>query len=158
MTLDKKTALAFAAPPHVMFEIDGVELDIHPLTVGETLKLLPMAERCIDGLVLLDETMFDRLADGQPTPADLMALTGLLAKHGEDLLLALAIAARQPTPWVHGLLFDRLVELLVCVVQVNKDFFGRAMPGITARLETLAKAKQAAEPLPSAGQPPSSSS
>lgn len=144
----------FIAPLRIECEIEGVAIVFTPLTVGETLRLLPVAERCMGALVSLPDELLDRLETNTLTPPDMAVLGSMLAEHGPQLVQALAIASRQPVAWINALLFDRLVELLVLVIQVNKDFFVRAMPGIQARVATLAQAQRS----PSAGPSASSSS
>ena len=106
----------FAALPPVptSLVIGGESLELTPLKVGE----LPAFARAVQPVV-----------DSLSVSNDWMAL---LAKHGEAVIAAVAIASRRPAAWVAGLELDEAVRLADAVFEVNADFFiRRLLPVIT---------------------------
>ena len=91
-------------------QIAGETLLISPLKVGQ----LPAFLRAITPLMdYLREPVIDWLA--------------LLAQRGDDLLAALAIAVKKPEDWIHALNADEALMLAAKVMEVNADFFTRAV-------------------------------
>ena len=91
-------------------QIAGETLTIAPLKVGQ----LPAFLRAITPLMdYLREPVIDWLA--------------LLAQRGDDLLAALAIAVKKPEDWIHALNADEALMLAAKVMEVNADFFTRAV-------------------------------
>ena len=106
----------FAAlpPVPVTLVIGGERLDLTPLKVGD----VPAFARAV-----------------QPVAASLSASPdwlALLAKHGEAVIDAVAIASRRPSEWVTSLALDDAVRLAEAVFEVNADFFiQRVLPSLT---------------------------
>ena len=95
---------------HIQVQIAGESLTIAPLKVGQ----LPAFLRAITPLMdYLRAPVIDWLA--------------LLAQRGDDLLAALAIAVKKPPDWVHALNADEALLLAAKVMEVNADFFTRAV-------------------------------
>ena len=91
-------------------QIAGETLLISPLKVGQ----LPAFLRAISPLIeYLRAPVIDWLA--------------LLAQRGDDLLAALAIAVKKPPDWIHALNADEALLLAAKVMEVNADFFTRAV-------------------------------
>lgn len=125
-------SIEFVAPLAVTFTIEGKDLTITPLRVGE----LPAVVRAVEPM--LDELL---AMQAEPTPLDMVKLLG---RHGEPMVLTIALCSRQPLEWVGQLLADRFAELAAVCVQVNADFFGRAMPAIGSLASRLQSAAPAA--------------
>ena len=95
---------------HIQVQIAGESLTIAPLKVGQ----LPAFLRAITPLMdYLRAPVIDWLA--------------LLAQRGDDLLAALAIAVKKPEDWIHALNADEALMLAAKVMEVNADFFTRAV-------------------------------
>lgn len=90
--------------------VRGQPMEVTPLTVGQ----IPAVMRALRGV---DLARFDA--------GDLEALSDLLADHGDALITALAVAARQHEAVVAGLELDEFLALLAVVIEVNADFFAR---------------------------------
>ncbi|MGH8572894.1 MAG: hypothetical protein ACREX8_10000, partial [Gammaproteobacteria bacterium] len=101
----------FAALPPVpgSIDIDGETIEISPLRIGE----LPAFTRAI-------RPFAEQLTGEMDWPS-------LIADHGEAVLQALAIAARRPCSWVEGLAIDEAIRLADALLEVNADFFVRAV-------------------------------
>ncbi|MGH8573011.1 MAG: DUF6631 family protein [Gammaproteobacteria bacterium] len=117
------TGAAFDALPPVptSIEIGGEPIEISPLRIGElpafARAIRPFAER------LAGEVHWDVL----------------IADHGEAVLQALAVAARRPCSWVEGLAIDDAMHLADALLEVNADFFVRAVtPACTRMAQNLA--------------------
>lgn len=102
-------------------DIAGETLLISPLKVGQ----LPAFLRAITPLIeYLRAPVIDWLA--------------LLAQRGDDLLAALAIAVKKPEDWIHALNADEALLLAAKVMEVNADFFTRAvLPQIEGLMQHL---------------------
>jgi hypothetical protein len=131
-------AIEFVTPLEVSFAVDGRELTVTPVTVGQLPKLLQWLDPLFDDLMSLgDEPQLDDLF-------------GLVIAHGEPVLKAVALAARVDEPWVAQLLPDRLAALMAVLLEVNGDFFRRAMPLISTHLVHLRQAVVPGAPAPAA--------
>lgn len=169
----------FVQPLSIGFSIDGCDLVVTPIVVGEVFALLELIEPVFEDLAQLD---YDALAS---TPPELLALPAdpawqarrqlaqadlgrLLVKAHQPLLAAMALCTRAHTAadgtrvdgaahaaWLRGLLLDRAAEILLVCVEVNRDFFSRAMPGLLALASRLT-AKVPVAAAASAGATPSS--
>lgn len=108
----------FAALPPVpeSIVIAGENLDLSPLRIGE----LPAFTRAI-------RPFAEQLA-GE------VDWTSLIADHGEAVLQALAVAARRPYSWVEGLAIDDAIRLADALLEVNADFFVRAVTPACTRM------------------------
>jgi hypothetical protein len=142
--MNARVHLEFIVPRRELVVIDGRELTIEPLRVGELPRLIAIVEPLMDGVLAL------------PDETDVALLLDLVTRQGDRVLDALAIAARVEREWVAALHADRLVALLGLVVEVNADFFRRAMPGMASVGARLRSAVTPAAPT-SPGPTPSSS-
>lgn len=100
--------------------IADVALEISPLRVGEIPRVLA-ALRPVLGSI--DLASFD--------------LSSLFCEHAESLLGAIALASRQPRPWVDNLLPDEAVRLAVALIEVNADFFAQRLAPELERIAGL---------------------
>lgn len=121
-------------PQIITTTIDGVEVTISPVTVGQYPALFAHLRPLLDLAALMPPGLFDRAEQGQVTPADLMWLAEQLVECGTHLIAALALTTGQDRDWVAKLLPDRALELLLVVLQVNSDFFSRARAPMAAML------------------------
>jgi hypothetical protein len=97
-------------PQAVELVIDGEPLAIKPLKVGQ----LPAFLRAISPVMQqITSTEIDWLA--------------LFGERGDDLLSAIAIAIGKPRAWVDELAADEAILLAAKVIEVNADFFSRAV-------------------------------
>lgn len=141
--------LDFIEPLRIMFTIDARDIEVSPIVVRELPALLRLAEPIMGELMALPEAMLSRLEAGKPNLDDLNRLMHLVVTQGDRVVDALALCSRQPADWVGGLLPDRAAQLLAVCIQVNLDFFSRAMPGLRAlavQLKPVAAPKRAADP------------
>jgi len=97
-------------PQTVELVIDGEPLAIKPLKVGQ----LPAFLRAISPVMQ------------QITSAEIDWLA-LFGERGDDLLSAIAIAIGKPRAWVDELAADEAILLAAKVIEVNADFFNRAV-------------------------------
>jgi hypothetical protein len=130
----------FIEPPCVAVRLrDGTGVDVTPLKVREVQAFA----RAVAPLVVV----LPELLQGESGPAQLVAL---LDQHSQDIANAVSVAARLPLAQMEELLPDELVDLACACLEVNVDFFRRALPGMQARGRKIAG-------LFSAGLVPSSS-
>lgn len=65
-------------------------------------------------------------------------ILGALAKNADSIVDAVSIGSRKPREWVDELDLDDLVAVAGAVLEVNVDFFVRAvLPGLTKAVEGL---------------------
>lgn len=114
------SAPSFEALPPIptSIEIEGVTLELSPLKVGE----LPSFMRALRPLARDLEREIDWLT--------------VFGERGDDVVTALAVAARRPREWVAGLPIDDAIRLAEAVFEVNADFFIRQ---VTPALLSLAE-------------------
>lgn len=148
-------SIEFVQPLSVTFPLEGEDITITPVTVGEMPALLRTVEPMFGELLRLDEPTLARLAANQFQPGDVATLVRLCGEHGPRVVDAVALCSRRTSASVSALYIDRFAQLAAVCFQVNRDFFVRAMPGLRRTFEALASPSQAASP--SAGQTPSSS-
>ena len=138
----------FITPLEVTFPLGGPgdDITVRPATVGQIARLMGVVAPLVDSLFGLDAELLERLQSAQgPTAQDVTALFELLSEHPARLLEMVAIASDLPQGEVEALLPDQFAYLFAVCVQVNADFFSRAIPvfkAAGARIET-AKAKAA---------------
>ena len=135
-----KDSLEFVSPTAVTLVVDGQTISITPLLV----KDLPRVIRATDAIlgILLYEA--DSL--------DAVRLVSLLGQHGEAITEAVGICIRKDPEWVQNLLPDRLATLAMAAIEVNADFFTRALAGLKGHAPKVAPtlaARIMANPLPS---------
>ncbi len=115
MAMNDQTLAALPPVPHTL-EIAGETLELTPLKVGE----LPAFVRAIHPF-----------AQHIGAEVDWLALFG---ERGEDVVVALAVAARRPREWVAQLSLDAAIQLAEAVFEVNADFFIRQVTPALLRL------------------------
>lgn len=81
-------------------------LAISPLRIGEIPKILSAIKPFSNKLM---EDQIDWL--------------GIVTQYGDNLLAAIAIAARKPHDWVEALSLDEAITLATALFEVNIDFF-----------------------------------
>ena len=121
------TDLEKLIPQDTLVQVAGETLVISPLKVGQ----LPAFLRVISPVMAqLSQPHIHWLA--------------LFGQHGEDLLSAIGIAVRKPREWVDDLAADDALLLAAKVMEVNADFFTRAVIPKLDGLFSLSKGIQAA--------------
>lgn len=106
------------APHRVRFR--GEQLDLRPLTLGQ----LPAFSRLVRPVIA--EFSGDR--HPQWADSDELMILELTELHGEAILEAAAIATGRPVEWIAGVENTaELLDLAHAVVEVNRDFFIRAL-------------------------------
>lgn len=131
---------AFIEPPQAEVALRGERtVVVTPLRVREVQAFARAVAPLVDVLPTL-------LAN-DPGPHTLVAL---LDQHSDAIAQCVAVAARMDRAAVDELLPDELLALAAACLEVNVDFFKRALPGMQARGQKLAG-------LFSAGPTPSSS-
>lgn len=158
--------IQFVAPLHIVLPISVSEdlsagsLDIEPMRVGQVLRVLGTVNSMIGELSSAPPAVLAAFAAGDMgTNQDRMLIGAwaidLLSRRSDDVLQIVTVA----TGWTRGaldeLLPDRLVAIVLAIIEVNADFFSRCAP--------LLKVLAARDGLPwnaaqSSGPTPSSSS
>lgn len=115
MAMNDQTLAALPPVPHTL-DIAEETLELTPLKVGE----LPAFVRAIRPFA-------------QHIGAEVDWLT-LFGERGEDVVVALALAARRPREWVAQLSLDAAIQLAEAVFEVNADFFIRQVTPALLRL------------------------
>jgi hypothetical protein len=111
---------------------------------GDTLSLTPIRVGEVPALLAAIKPIAPHLVNGDP---DWLAL---LTEHGDAILDALAIAARQPREWVEALSLDDAVQLATALFEVNVDFFvQRVVPAIQSAAARIDRNVRAAGMTPS---------
>lgn len=126
-------------PQGIELVIDGEPLAVKPLKVGQ----LPAFLRAISPVM-------------QQLTASETDWLGLLGRHGEDLLTAVAIAVGKPRVWVDELAADEAVLLAAKVIEVNADFFTRTVLPRLDGLFVQAREVMPMHPATTVGSTPSS--
>jgi hypothetical protein len=129
MAMDDQTLAALPPVPHTL-EIAGETLELTPLKIGE----LPAFVRAIHPF-----------AQHIGVEVDWLALFG---ERGEDVVVALAVAARRPREWVAQLSLDVAIQLAEAVFEVNADFFIRQVtPALLRLAERIGTLGESAGPI-----------
>lgn len=128
--------LAVIEPPEARVTIAGVDLAVTPLTIGQ----LPAITRLMRPVLADMQQTLERLLSG-----DLNAGLALIDSHGEAILQAVAVATRRDLDWVEALPVDQALRLIGAVVEVNSDFFQRAVLPVLASLGRSTEAAMGAE-------------
>lgn len=122
-------------PAGMPVDFRGRLFHVKPLKVGQ----LPAFARAIQPL----GGVVQGIASGT-TSLDASMLLGVVANHGEALVLAINIATGIAVEDLNESTPDKLIEVVVAVLKVNADFFkGRLTPAI---LGAVKKAMPAASP------------
>lgn len=124
----KRVNFEFVDPMQIATTIRGEEVVFSPLLVGE----VPAFSRAVEPIAgLLPEVMSVASApDDQAGPLLAAVLFRAVADQGDSVIRAVAIAGRRPVEWVSKLHADELVAMASLAIEVNADFFQRAMPSI----------------------------
>ncbi len=126
-----------------MSELDTLMPAPLELTIaGEMLQLTPLRVGQLPAFLRNVEPIVRELASPS---IDWLSLFGT---HGDAVLNAIAIATGKPRDWLDGLTTDAAIELAARVIEVNADFFIRAVlpriEAVTAQISKLeAQASQA---------------
>lgn len=109
------------APVPVTITVAGESLTISPIKTRELPRMLKAVK---------------------PIAAEIQAedVAGALLANADCLIEAVAIGARKPRVWVDELDLDDLVMLASAVLEVNGDFFVRAvLPGATEAMDRVSQ-------------------
>jgi hypothetical protein len=95
---------------------------------GERLCILPIKTRELPGMMKAIAPILGEIQGGD--------ILGALSANADSLVAAVAIGSRKDRAWVDELDLDDLVALAGAVLEVNADFFVRAvLPGLTKAVE-----------------------
>jgi hypothetical protein len=120
-------AIDFIAPATHALQIDELTFQVSPMRMGELPALVIAVEPMLTELYFLQEA--------QAITTDRMF--SLAATFGADMLQAVTIMARSERKVIDNLLLDRFVALAVLCVEVNRDFFTKALPHTLAQMHPL---------------------
>lgn len=148
----------FIEPLEVHLAIDDTLVTLRPLTVRQIPQLLEVGAPLLRQLAMFDAGALERFRDGAPNEGDLATLMSVLAVDAEDIFTVFAICSGQSPAWVGGLLPDRFAHLAAVCLEVNRDFFSRALPPAALRALAGLGARPSRPPAPSPGETASSSS
>lgn len=141
------SAIEFVAPVTRALEIGEMTFNITPVRIGQMPALLRAVEPMLTELYLMVET-------GTLTPDRILALG---ASFGDEMLEAMAIMARAERKVIDDLLPDQGMALAMLCLEVNLDFFKKALPRVLEQMRPLApglaKAMARAERAPAAAAP-----
>ncbi|MBX3589084.1 MAG: hypothetical protein KF796_20835 [Ramlibacter sp.] len=126
MSEAERDPLEFVSPAERPMTVEGVQLLITPLLVKELPRVIRAVDPLLSTLLIEGDTL------------DAQRLVSLMGSHGEAIIEAVAICVRRPPEWVGNLLPDRLVALALASLEVNADFFSRALTAAKAQAPKLA--------------------
>jgi hypothetical protein len=125
----------------------GEVLEVSPLTVGQ----IPALTRTIRPIIaavadLLTPTLSDGAirsgdeplkfdGDGRNIEINFEKLTSLVGDHGEAMMSAAAVAVRKERKFIEEGNLVEFMDLVRVIVEVNGDFFARAMPSHAPALQ-----------------------
>lgn len=123
-----KVTFEFVAPGSITTTLrSGAEVVFTPLTVRE----IPAFARAVKPITAMAGPLLNAaFAETGGEQLLAVALVQAAAEHGETFIDAVAIASRMKTAEVGALLLDELVVLAAYAIQVNADFFTRALPAM----------------------------
>ncbi|WP_310463255.1 hypothetical protein, partial [Sphaerotilus sp.] len=133
------TDIQFVAPLNIVLpiapgeELGAGTLTISPLRVGQALRLLGTISSLIGELSSAPPAVLMAFAaGGMGTDQDRMLIGAwaidLLARRGDDVLQIVSVATGWSRAELEGLLPDRLIAIVLAVIEVNADFFSRSAP------------------------------
>lgn len=137
--------IQFVTPQHIVLPISVIDdlskgsLDIEPMRVGQVLRVLGTVNSLFGELSSAPPAVLAAFAAGGMGTQQERMLIGawtvdLLSRRSDDVLQIVTVA----TGWTRGaldeLLPDRLVAIVLAIIEVNADFFSRCAP----LLKTLA--------------------
>ena len=156
----QRPSIEHVAPLMIVTPVDGVEVTVKPITVGQYPALFEQIAPLLQSTTQAPAGLFERLAARQADGEDVQWLVGLVLDHSDEVMVAIALAIGQSRDWVSALLPDRFLDLVIVVLEVNADFFMRAQPVLRllwARAQAaLPKAPEELAPTPASGPTPSS--
>ena len=138
--------LDFIEPTQRGLGIDGRSVVVTPLVMRDLPKLLELASPVFRALSLFDAGALQRFTAGTPNEQDVSTLMGVLSADADEVFAVVAICCREEADWVAGLLPDRFAALMAACIEVNRDFFTRALPQLRAAVARLGRS---ATPTPS---------
>lgn len=118
--------------------VKGETLKVTPLKVGQ----IPAFTRAIRPVFAAFAGLFSSIPLGkqageggetQEIEVDFQMLAGLIEEHGETMIKAVAIATRKDAKEIEDLELDEFVGLARAIIEVNADFFARAMAKATGK-------------------------
>lgn len=136
---------------------DEQMVSVSAADVGQLGCILQLLAPVLHELMALPDDLLQRLlSEDGPTKADIVTLLVLLAEKPEIPQQFVAIAARMEPRAVTALMPDAFAYLFAVCVQVNADFFARALPAFrqAAELIALAGSDLPAEPISAAQATP----
>lgn len=158
--------IQFVAPLHIVLPISVSEdlsagsLDIEPLRVGQALRVLGTISSLVGELSSAPPAVLAAFQAGAMGADQDRMLIGawaidLLDRRADDVLKIVSVATGLERAQLDDLLPDRMIAIVLAVIEVNADFFSRCAP--------LLKVLAARDGLPwnaaqSSGPTPSSSS
>jgi hypothetical protein len=152
-------APSFITPLTITFPMDGEEVTVKACSVAQLGAMLQLLKPVLPELQALPPEMLDRLVgDEGPSQADILVLLELMADHAALPAKLVAEGMGWPTDRVQALLPDRFAYLFAVLVQVNADFFGRALPVLFGAAGKFSALLPAAAPTPTTSGPSSSQS
>lgn len=116
----------FVAPVSKVLTVDGTSVTFTPLTMGEIPPVVRLVEPFLAELIYGADLM------------DAPKMVAMMGQHGEAVIQAVALAARQPLDWTEKRLPDRVCAMAMCAIEVNADFFSKALPMLEKLLPALA--------------------
>jgi hypothetical protein len=159
--------IQFVTPKYIVLEISSISdatgawsIELGPLRVGQALKVLGTVSSMVSELSSAPPAVLAAFAaGGMGTDQDRMLIgawaINLLDRRADDVLQIVGVATGLMRSQLNDLLPDRLIAIVLAVIEVNADFFSRCAP--------LLKVLAARDGLPwnatrSSGLTPSSSS
>lgn len=124
----------FIQPQSRTLPIDQLTFTIEPVRMGMLPGLLRAIEPMLSELYILAEA--NALSPDR--------ILGLAASFGDEMNQAVAIMARAERSVIDALLPDQFMALAALCIEVNQDFFKKALPSIMAQLPALAPSLQKA--------------
>lgn len=123
---DVNASLEFVTPTAKVLTVEGVIITITPVRTREMPLLVRAIEPLLGTLIYEAESL------------DVPRMLSLMGQHGEAIEEAVAICTRQDRQWVGDLLPDRTAALALASIEVNADFFSRALRVLVAQAALLA--------------------
>lgn len=170
MTTEKSGGdMQFVAPLAITLAIDGCDVTVTPLVLRDLPRFTELMVPIMASTPELQAGMAQRFVDGKISDDDVSKIITALAVSGEQLIDLVVLCTKSHSEpaiepslnelrtgvdhatWVGGLLLDRALTLAAVSLQVNIDFFSRAMPQIRALASRL-------RPEPSSSDTPTPSS
>lgn len=135
-----KVVISFIDGVSREIDIDGVEFAVATADMDQILAMLGYVGPLQKELAAAPKCVIEAingfpLADDEKLSVTLWAMT-LIGTHRDAVRQIVAIGTRQPIEVIGKLLPDRMLALLLMLLEVNADFFSRMLPnllGLAAR-------------------------